>query len=495
MAKRSGMTRNIELWKANVFPESYVPPPPKGMYDLVVLGGGTAGLVTAAGAAGLGADVALVEASAMGGDCLNVGCVPSKALIAGAKEFHSQPQTGIAADGQAAFRNAMQRVREKRTAISVHDSVTRFTDLGVDVFLARGTFTDEGVIQAGESTLHYKKAVIAVGARASAPPIPGLESTPFLTNENLFDLQERPDVLAVIGAGPIGVEMAQSFQRFGCQVYLIEVAPKILIREDPEAAKIVEQVLLDEGVKLYTGAKIKSISGDENQQKIALEVNGEKLILESNKILVAAGRQPNTSDLGLETVGVSLTDRGLVAVDDRLRTTNSKIYSCGDVASPFQFTHAADFLARTVIQNSLFFGRKKASSLLIPWVTYSEPEIAHVGAYAHELEANNTAYARYKMEFNQVDRAVLEEKDGFCEILADPKKGTILGATIVHDHAGDMVSHLTLAMQNNISLGKIAAVIHPYPTHAEIIRKIGDLYNKSKLTPFIAKILKFILKI
>ncbi len=489
------MTRNIELWKANVFPADYIPPQPKDIYDLVVLGGGTAGLVTAAGAAGLGADVALVESSAMGGDCLNVGCVPSKALIAAAKEYHAQPKTGIAADGQAAFRSAMQRVREKRTTISVHDSVSRFTDLGVDVFLARGKFNDKGTIQAGESILRFKKAVIAVGARASAPPIPGLATTPYLTNENLFELQERPDVLTIIGAGPIGVEMAQTFQRFGCQVNLLEVAPKILIREDPEAAKIVEDVLLNEGVKLFTGVKINNVEGDEARQKITLKNDNDEISIESNAILVAAGRQPNTSDLGLESVGVSLTERGLVVVDDRLRTTNPKIYSCGDVASPFQFTHAADFLARTVIQNSLFFGRKKASSLLIPWVTYSEPEIAHVGAYAHELEESNIEYAQYKMDFNQVDRAVLEENDGFCEILADPKKGKILGATIVHDHAGDMISHITLAMQNKISLGKIANVIHPYPTQTEIIRKIGDMYNKTKLTPFIAKLLRFILKL
>ncbi len=495
MNKRSAMTRNIELWKANVFPENYIPPSPKEIYDLVVIGGGTAGLVTAAGAAGLGADVALVEANAMGGDCLNVGCVPSKALIAAAKDFHRLPKTGIAADGQTAFRNAMQRVREKRTAISVHDSVARFSDLGVDVYLAKGKFAGKATVQAGESTLRYKKAVIAVGARASAPPIPGLDTIPYLTNENIFELQERPDVLAVIGAGPIGVEMAQSFQRFGCQVHLIEVAPKILIREDRDAAKVVEEVLVDEGVKLYTGAKIEKIHGDESCQNIALEVNGSTLHIESSKILVAAGRQPNTADLGLETVGVELTDRGVVVVDDRLQTSNSKIFSCGDVASPFQFTHAADFMARTVIQNSLFFGRKKASSLLIPWVTYSEPEIAHVGAYAHELEAKNTLYEQFKMDFSQVDRAVLEENDGFCEILADPKKGTILGATIVHDHAGEMISQITLAMQNKISLGKIAGVIHPYPTQTEIIRKLGDLYNKTRLTPFIAKILKFIVKL
>lgn len=489
------MTKNIHIWQENVFPANYVPPKPKEKYDLIVIGGGTAGLVTAAGAAGLGADVALIEAQAMGGDCLNVGCVPSKALIAAAKEFHKKKDKDPVSDGEVAFTEAMQRVRDKRAQISVHDSVSRFTDLGVDVFLGKGKFSGEGKIIVGEVTLQYKKAVIAVGAKASAPPIPGLDSTPYLTNENLFDLQDRPEKLTIIGAGPIGVEMAQSFQRFGTEVTLVEVAPKILIREDRDAALSVEKVLQEEGVHLLTGAKISSISGDDGRQSINLEVDGKELTLESDKLLIAAGRKPNTAGLELESVGVELSERGSVVVDDTLRTTNKRIFSCGDVASPYQFTHAADFLARIVIQNSLFFGRKKASSLIIPWVTYSEPEIAHVGAYAGELKEKNIRFESYKIDFNQVDRAVLEENAGFCEILADPKDGKILGATIVHDHAGDMLSEITLAMQNNISLGKIASVIHPYPTQTEIIRKIGDMYNRTKLTPFVAKILKFIVKI
>ncbi len=489
------MTQNIQLWKANVFPENYIPPQPKTIYDLVVIGAGTAGLVTAAGAAGLGADVALIEAHAMGGDCLNVGCVPSKALIAAAKEFHRQSLSGMKGDGVDAFDKAMRRVREKRATISANDSVRRFSEMGIDVYLTRGRFSGEGVIEAGKFTLRYKKAVIAVGARASAPPVPGLAETPYLTNEDIFELRRRPDKLTIIGAGPIGVEMAQAFRRFGTDVQLVEVAPKILIREDPQAAKVIEKTLVDEGVKLYTGAKILHVTGDAQVQKIELKVAGKRLSLESDSLLVAAGRKPNTADLGLEAVGVELNERGGIVVDDRLRTTNRKIFSCGDVASPFQFTHAADFLARIVIQNSLFFGHKKASDLLIPWVTYSEPEIAHVGAYGHELEQSNTPFKRFALDFNEVDRAILEEKEGFCEILTDAKKGYILGATIVHDHAGDMISQITLAMQQKISLGKIASVIHPYPTQTEIIRKIGDQYNRSKLTPLVSRILKYIAKL
>lgn len=487
------MTKNIQLWKDNVFPAGYVPPPPKKKYDLVVIGAGTAGLITAAGAAGLGADVALVESQAMGGDCLNVGCVPSKALIAAAKRYHVVKTDK--SDGEVAFLQAMQQVREKRAAISVHDSVSRFTGLGVDIFLGKGKFVDDGRIKVDDTILRYNKAVIAVGAKASAPPIPGLEDTPYLTNEKLFELDRRPQLMTIVGAGPIGVEMAQSFARFGTRVQLVEVAPKILIREDQHAAKIIEIQLEKEGIAVHTGLKINRIEGDEDRQKVVAESGGETVVLESDTLLVAAGRKPNTADLGLENVGVDVTDRGLVVVDDNLRTTNKKIFSCGDVASHYQFTHAADFMARIVIQNSLFFGRKRVSDLIIPWVTYSEPEIAHVGAYAQELEERNISYSSFKMDFADVDRSFLEGSTGFCEILADPKSGKIHGATIVHDHAGEFISQITQAMQNRISLGKIASVIYPYPTQAEIIRKIGDAYNRTRLTPFIAKVLKFLAKV
>jgi pyruvate/2-oxoglutarate dehydrogenase complex dihydrolipoamide dehydrogenase (E3) component len=497
---------------SNVHPSDWNNPTPAPRYNLVVIGAGTAGLVTAVGAAGLGAKVALIEKHLMGGDCLNVGCVPSKAIIRAARaaaavreagEFGVSPlpltpslspsdgeRDGVRDGGvEVDFGKVMERMRRLRANISPHDSAKRFTELGVDVFLGAGRFTGPDTIEVGGQSLRFAKAVIATGARAAAPPIPGLKEVPFLTNETLFSLTELPKRFGIIGAGPIGCEMAQSFARLGSEVYLVEATHGILPREDQEAAAIVRAAMERDGVKLLCCGKNLSVSKDPAGIRLQAESHGKGYDLVVDQLLVAAGRAPNVEGIGLETVGVEFDKKG-VKVNDRLQTTNPRIYACGDICSPYQFTHAADFMARIVIQNALFKGRAKASSLIIPWSTYTSPEIAHVGLYEKDAQEQGIEVDTFTLEMSKVDRAILDgETDGFVRVHV--RKGTdeIVGATVVAAHAGELIGELTLAMKGKLGLKIIGATIHPYPTQAEAIRKTGDLYNRTRLTPFVKKLM------
>lgn len=479
---------------SNVHPADWKNPTPAPRYNLAVIGGGTAGLVSAIGAAGLGAKVALIEKHLMGGDCLNVGCVPSKAIIRAARkaagvrdmaEFGVNVPNGTTVD----FGKVMERMRRLRADISPHDSAKRFTELGVDVFLGTGKFTGPDTIEVGGQTLRFTKAVIATGARAAAPPIPGLKDVSYLTNETLFSLTELPKRFGIIGAGPIGCEMAQSFARFGSEVFLIEATHGILPREDRDASEIVRAVMEREGVKLLCCGKDLKLAKDSNGVRLQVESHGKGYDVLVDQLLVAVGRAPNVEGLGLETVGVEFDKKG-VKVNDRLQTTSPRIYACGDICSPYQFTHAADFMARIVIQNALFKGRAKASSLIIPWSTYTSPEIAHVGLYEKEAKEKGIEVDTFTQELSKVDRAILDgETKGFVRVHV--RKGTdeIVGATVVATHAGELIGELTLAMKGRLGLKTIGATIHPYPTQAEAIRKTGDLYNRTRLTPFVKNLM------
>jgi pyruvate/2-oxoglutarate dehydrogenase complex dihydrolipoamide dehydrogenase (E3) component len=496
---------------SNVHPSDWVNPTPAPRYNLVVIGAGTAGLVTAVGAAGLGAKVALIEKHLMGGDCLNVGCVPSKAIIRAARAAAAVREAGefgitfpplapsdgervaegrVRGDGvEVDFGKVMERMRRLRADISPHDSAKRFTELGVDVFLGAGRFTGSDTVEVAGQTLRFAKAVIATGARAAAPPIPGLKDVPYLTNETLFSLTELPRRFGIIGAGPIGCEMAQSFARLGSEVYLVEATHGILPREDQEAAAIVRGAMERDGVKLLCCGKNLTLAKDPGGIRLRAESHGKGYDLVVDQLLVAAGRAPNVEGLGLETVGVEFDKKG-VKVNDRLQTTNPRIYACGDICSPYQFTHAADFMARIVIQNALFKGRAEASSLIIPWSTYTSPEIAHVGLYAKDANEQGIELDTFTVEMSKVDRAILDdETDGFVRVHV--RKGTdqIVGATVVAAHAGDLIGELTLAMKGGLGLKTIGATIHPYPTQAEAIRKTGDLFNRTRLTPFIKRLM------
>lgn len=492
-----------------VHPPDWVNPTPAQRYDLVVIGAGTAGLVVAAGAAGLGLGlkVALVEKSLMGGDCLNVGCVPSKCIIRSSRvvaemreaaPFGIQPPEPI----EVNFAAVMDRMRQIRADISHHDSVERFSNLGIDVFLGEARFADRKTVQVGEHRLPFKKAVLATGARAHRPAIPGLAEAGFLTNETVFSLTERPRRLAVIGGGPIGCELAQAFQRLGSEVTLLHNHDHLLNREDADAAAIVQQQLLKERLNLVLGAKLERVETTATGKLLHYSQTdgaaGVKTI-EVDDILVGAGRVPNVDGLNLEAVGVEYDCRQGVVVNDHLQTTNPHIFAAGDICMDWKFTHAADAAARIVIKNALFaplgLGRSKLSSLVMPWVTYTDPEIAHVGLYAHEAKQQGIETDTIEIPFSSVDRALADgESEGFLKILHQKGSDKILGATIVARHAGEMISEITLAIVTGQGLSAISGVIHPYPTQAEAIKKAADAYRRTLLTPRTKSLLKLLTK-
>ena len=435
-----------------------------------MIGGGTAGLVCAAGAAGLGARVALVEKHLLGGDCLNAGCVPSKALIAAAR----------AAAGRAVdFGAVMTRVRDARVALAPNDSAARLQALGVDVFFGAATFAEERTIDVDGSALRFKRAVIASGSRPAIPPLPALSDRPYLTNETIFELTEQPRDLLILGAGASGCELAQAFARLGTHVTLLERASRILPSEDADAAAIVAGSLSRDGVEIQTSVSDPRISG-------------------AQMVLVAIGRTANVDELGLERAGVAFNTRG-VQVDDRLRTTNSRVYAAGDVcgprsrtrfgaAGPFRFTHAADAMARIVVQNALLFGRRKFSELIIPWCTFTDPEVGHVGITA--ADAGHRGARTITVPLDEVDRAVIDRRsDGFVRVHHD--RGLILGATIVAPDAGNLISLIASVMQRKGTLAELSSAVFPYPTTALALKRTGDVYRRERLTPGVQRLLRY----
>jgi len=479
---------------ANVHPPDWVNPEPAARYHMVVIGAGTAGLVSAAGAAGLGAKVALIERHLMGGDCLNVGCVPSKGIIRASRAWqevrHGRERFGAPATDPRShgdFGAAMTRMRRLRAGISENDGAQRFAGLGVDVFLGDGRFVSPDEIEVDGKRLRFRRAVIATGARAAMPSIPGLAEAGYLTNETIFNLTELPERLVVLGGGPIGCEMAQSFARFGSRVTLLVKDGHVLPREDADAAEIVQQAMIRDGVQIEFHMKVVEVMRRGARKVVVLEAGGQRKEIITDHILIAAGRAPNIEGLGLDAARVKHTHKG-VEVDDKLRTSNPKIYACGDIASRYQFTHTADAQARIVIGNALFFGRSKSSALTIPWCTYTAPEIAHVGLYEKDARAKGLEVDTLTIPLSTVDRAILDGADeGLLRVHL--KKGTdhILGATLVAEHAGDMIGELCLAITHKIGLGKIASVIHPYPTQGEVIKKAADTWRRGKLTPGVKK--------
>jgi pyruvate/2-oxoglutarate dehydrogenase complex dihydrolipoamide dehydrogenase (E3) component len=484
----------------NCHPPDWVNPTATGKYNLVVIGAGTAGLVSAAGAAGLGARVALIERNLLGGDCLNVGCVPSKAMIRAARaayEVRSGPEFGVGLKcaPDVAFSAVMQRMRRLRAGISDHDSAERFTRLGVDVYIGAGRFSSPTTVEVAGERLRFDRAVIATGGRAAELPIAGLAEAGYYTNETVFTLTELPRRIAVIGAGPIGCELAQSFARFGSEVYLIEALHGILPNEDPDAAEIVSRSMIDQdGIKLMCCGKELKVNGNAGDKRLLLDSHGERYDIVVDEILVGGGRRPNVEGLGLEEAGVAYSTVG-VTVDERLRTSNPRIYAAGDVCSRYKFTHAADAMARIVIANALFMGRRKASNLVIPWCTYTDPEVAHVGYYEKDARAAGYDVATITERLSDVDRAVLDgETEGFARVHYDKKNGRILGGTMVARHAGEMIGELTLAIAAKLKISVLSSTIHPYPTQAEVLRKIGDAYMRQRLTPTVRKVFEKWLK-
>ena len=482
---------------SQVHPHDWVNPEPEPIYNLVVIGAGTAGLVTAAGAAGLGAKVALVEKNLMGGDCLNVGCVPSKCIIRSAHtvtEIRNAHKYGVTAgEPEVDFAAVMERMRKLRAGISHNDSASRFQNLGVDVFLGEGRFIDSNTVEVGDKQLKFKKAVIATGARAAQPSVPGLAEAGYLTNETVFSLTERPRRLAVIGGGPIGCELAQAFHCLGSQVILLHKNAHLLDREDPDAAAILQGQLVNEEVQLALNARLQQVEVKDGQKIVHYTADGNPTSVTVDEILVGAGRQPNIESLNLEAVGVRYHPRRGIMVNDNLQTANSNIYAAGDVCMKWKFTHAADAAARIVIKNTLFspfgLGQQKLSSLTMPWCTYTIPEIAHVGFYEHEAKEKGIDVNTFYVSMSDVDRAIADgDEEGFVKIHVKKGSDRIVGATIVAPNAGDMISELTVAMVGNIGLKSISSAIHPYPTQAEAIKKAADAYKRTLLTKTVSNL-------
>ena len=479
---------------SQVRPEGWRNPDPAPLYDLVVIGGGTAGLVCAAGAAGLGARVALVERGRLGGDCLNTGCVPSKALLRAARAVHearAAAGVGVTMTPHVNFAAVMYRVRARRADLSHHDSAARLVSIGVHVFFGDASFSGTRTVTVAGRALRFRRAVVATGGRPSIPPIPGLVDVPYLTNGTLFELIEQPRTLLVIGGGPVGCEMAQAFALLGTSVSLIEAGPRLLPREDADAADLVARRLEQDGVRITTDVTIAQVtrSGDRVTVQLvprAAAPRGDHTEEVGDAVLVAAGRSPNVEGLNLGGAGVKHDADG-VEVDDRLRTSNRRIYAAGDVCSPFQFTHAADAMARIVIQNALFHGRRRASRLVIPWSIYTFPEVAHVGLTP--AAAARAGGRPITVHLSEVDRAVIEgDSDGFLRV--HHQGGRIIAATLAAPRAGELIGYIAAVMRRGGSLGDLSHEIFPYPTLADVLRQAGDAYRRTRLTPWVRTMLR-----
>ncbi len=447
--------------------------------DICVIGAGSGGLSVAAGAVQMGASVVLIEKGKMGGDCLNTGCVPSKALIAAAHVAHTSRKGGEFGisdfDPAVEFPAVHDHVHGVIGAIAPHDSVERFEALGVRVIKDAAKFVSRSEVEAGPYRIEARRFVIATGSAAAVPPIAGLKDVPFLTNENIFELQTRPEHLIVVGGGPIGLEMAQAFRRLGARVSLVEMGT-ILARDEPEAVAVVRRALIADGVELHEKTGVKAVARNGEAIEVTVEdQSGMQRIISGSHILIAVGRKPTTQGLGLEAAGIKYGPKG-IEVDARLRTSNSRVFAIGDVAGGPQFTHIAGYHAGIVIRNALFALPSKVDYKALPWVTYADPELAHVGLTEADARKAGHKVQILTWSFNENDRAQAEKRtEGLAKIVLG-RKGRILGATIVGPHAGELISLWGLAIQNGLKISAIASMIVPYPTLSEVSKRAAGSY-------------------
>ncbi len=448
--------------------------------DILVIGAGSGGLSVAAGASQMGANVILLEGHKMGGDCLNFGCVPSKALIASANAAHAQAHAsalGVAdVVPQVDYAAVKDHVRDVIAQIEPMDSQERFEGFGVKVIREYGSFVSPTHVQAGGHLITARRVVIATGSSPLVPPIPGLDQVPYFTNETIFDLRDKPDHLLIIGGGPIGMEMAQAHIRLGCKVTVIE-GMTALGKDDPEAAAVVLETLRAEGVVIHEMALVAQIRGNAGTIEVVTE-NGD--VFSGSHLLLAAGRKANTDRLNLEAAGIELSPTG-VKVNEALRTTNRKVYAIGDVAGGLQFTHVAGYHAGIVIRSALLGPPSKAKTAHIPWATYTDPELAQVGlteAQAHAHHGDKVEVARFDYHHN--DRAISQRKTkGFIKVMV--VKGRPVGVTIVGHQAGELINLWSLALANNLKMGQVAAMVSPYPTIGELNKRAAGAYFSPRL--------------
>lgn len=466
-------------------------------YNMVVIGAGSAGLVSAYIAAAVKAKVALIEKHKMGGDCLNTGCVPSKALIRSAKilnYFKRANEFGIdSLPAKVDFAKVMERVQKVVKEVEPHDSVERYTGLGVECIQGEAKIRSPYEVEVNGKVLTTKNIVVATGASPLVPPIPGLSDVKYLTSDNVWSLRELPKRLVVLGGGPIGCELAQSFARFGSQVSLVEMAPRIMAREDEEVSSFVTERFQKEGISVLTGHK--ALRVEPGEKVLVCEYQGKEVRIPFDEILVALGRKANVKGFGLETLNIEISNRGTIVADEFLRTTNyPNIYVCGDVTGPYQFTHTASHQAWYVAVNALFSPLKKykVDYRVIPWCTFTDPEVARVGLNEQEAKEKGISYQVSRYGIDDLDRAIAEgEAHGFVKVLTPPGSDQILGVTIVGDHAGDIIAEYVAAMKHGFGLNKILGTIHIYPTLAEANKYAAGVWKKAnapkKALEFLAK--------
>ena len=461
-------------------PSDYENPQPQSRYHLVVVGAGPAGLISAIGAAGLGAKVALIERHRMGGDCLNVGCMPSKSLLA----FSKRPD--------ADFQQAFAWLREVRAGIAPHDSVDRYTEAGVDVFLGSAGFNTGGQICVDDTPLNARRIALCTGASAAIPPIPGLIEARPLTNETVFDLPAPPKSLAILGAGAIGCELALAFSKLGVRVSLFEMAECVLPLETPLAGQAVAMALQSAGVALYLGQGVSAVKGEGT-----IVVGDQEIVCE--RILVALGRKPNTQELNLDAAGVAVDAQGFVVTNAKLQSSNKHIFAAGDCTARQQFTHHADAQARALIQNALFAPTAKVDSLIVPHCTYTDPEVASVGPNPDSLQRSGIAFDRFEFDLSELDRsradpAIKSRPVQHAEVYTKQGTDKILGATIIGHDAGELLAPICLMMSNGLGLSAAQKTIFSYPTRSEYLKRLGDAYNRGRMTPTVAKLFQWWLR-
>jgi pyruvate/2-oxoglutarate dehydrogenase complex dihydrolipoamide dehydrogenase (E3) component len=455
-------------------------------YDIIAIGGGTAGLVTAAGAAGLGARVALVERAKLGGDCLWTGCVPSKALIGSARiaqAFRDAASFGVEpAEPEVNAARVLESVREVRARIQPHDDPARFRAMGVDVIEGSARFVSPTEIEVDGRRLSGRRFLIATGSRAAVPPIKGLAETGYYTHETAFDRDTIPRSVAIVGGGAIGIEFAQAYRRLGVEVTVVEMLDQILFKEEPELATRLRVILETAGIRILTERRVQHVSREGEMARLTVVGSAGEELIEAHEVFVSTGRHPNIEDLGLDRAGVE-TGRTGVLVDDRLRTSRKHIFAAGDVTGGLLFTHVADHEARTVVRNALFPGLSRIRYDVIPWCTFTDPELAHVGlTEAEARERHGDRVRTFTYELRDLDRAVTDRADEGCvKLVADPR-GRILGGHILASSAGTMIVEVALAMRHGIKLAALSSLVHPYPTMSEAVRRTAHEYMRSQLT-------------
>ena len=460
--------------------------PEKFDHNIVVLGAGSGGLVTAYIAAAVKAKVTLIERHKMGGDCLNTGCVPSKALIRSGKLMHniknSQKYGVQSATGEIDFASTMQRVHDVIAKIEPHDSVERYTSLGVDVIEGDGRITSPWTVEVNGQTLTTKNIVVATGGEPFVPPIPGLDKVNYLTSDSLWDLKTLPGRLVVLGGGPIGSELTQAFHRLGSDVTQVEMAPRIMGREDEDVSEMVQQRFIDEGIHVMVNTKASAVEVNGDEKFLVCERDGEEIKVPFDEIMVAVGRKPRSKGFGLEELGVALNENGTIAVNDFQETDFPNIYAVGDASGPYQFTHVAAHQAWFAAVNALFGAFKKFATdyRVIPWATFTDPEVARVGLNETDAKADNIAYELTTYGIDDLDRAIADSSAyGIVKVLTVPGKDKILGVTIVGEHAGDLISEYVLAMKHGLGLNKILGTIHIYPTLSESNKYVAGEWKRA----------------